>query len=157
MFYTDRPQYGSSNITVFVWGKNTILKFLGNTIAPTKSRDNLFQFTLYTIVIYKVEDARCHLHRHAFIQHTFFHEIRTPTENKHARIVVIGWQQIWKPMKLSQVEKRIRQTLTNSKDVIQKGQEYSCRISRARSTRGQENEAWALYQKIHPGVLGWPF
>ena len=24
-------QYGSSKITVFVWGKNTILKFLGNT------------------------------------------------------------------------------------------------------------------------------
>ena len=25
------PQYGSSKITVFVWGKNTILQFLGNT------------------------------------------------------------------------------------------------------------------------------
>ena len=25
------PQYGSSKITVFVWGKNTILKFQGNT------------------------------------------------------------------------------------------------------------------------------
>ena len=25
------PQYCSSNITVFVWGKNTILKFAGNT------------------------------------------------------------------------------------------------------------------------------
>ena len=25
------PQYGSSKITVFVWGKNIILKFLGNT------------------------------------------------------------------------------------------------------------------------------
>ena len=25
------PQYGSSKITVFVWGKNTILKFRGNT------------------------------------------------------------------------------------------------------------------------------
>ena len=25
------PQYGSSKITVFVRGKNTILKFLGNT------------------------------------------------------------------------------------------------------------------------------
>ena len=51
------PQYGSSKITVFVWGKNTILKFVGNTkyksmkltlqlvvvvlIAPTKFRDNL--------------------------------------------------------------------------------------------------------------------
>ena len=23
--------------------------------------------------------------------------------------------------------------------------------NRARSTRGQENEAWALYKKIHPG------
>ena len=25
------PQYGYSKITVFVWGKNIILKFLGNT------------------------------------------------------------------------------------------------------------------------------
>ena len=51
------PQYGSSKITVFVWGKNTILKFVGNIkyksmnltlqlvvvvlIAPTKFHDNL--------------------------------------------------------------------------------------------------------------------
>ena len=100
------PQYGFSKITVFVWGKNTILKFVGNTKyksmkvtlqlfvvvlnAQTKFRDNLFKFTLYTIIIYKVGDKRCHLHRHALIQHNFFHEIRTPTENKHARIVVIG-------------------------------------------------------------------
>ena len=51
------PQYGSSKITVFVWGKNTIVKFVGNTkyksmkltlqlvvvvlIATTKFRDNL--------------------------------------------------------------------------------------------------------------------
>ena len=61
------PQYCSSKITVFVWGKNTILKFVGNTkcksvklplllvvvvlISPTKFRDNLFKFTLYTIII----------------------------------------------------------------------------------------------------------
>ena len=100
------PQYDSSKITVFVLGKNTILKFVGNTkyksmkltlqlvvvvlIAPTKFRDNLFKFTLYTIIIYKVRDKRFHLRRHAVIQHNFFHKIRTPTENKHARIVVIG-------------------------------------------------------------------
>ena len=78
------PQYGSSKITVFVWGKNTILKFVGNTkyksmkltlqlvvvvlIAPTKFRDNFFKFILYTIIIYKVGDKRCHLRRHALIQ-----------------------------------------------------------------------------------------
>ena len=100
------PQYGSSKITVFVWGKNIILKFLGNTkyrsmkltlqivvvvlIAPTKFRDNLFKFTLYTIIIYMVGDKRCHLRRHALIQHNVFHEIRTPTKNKHVGIVVIG-------------------------------------------------------------------
>ena len=100
------PQYGSSKFTVFVWGKNTILKFVGNTkyksmkltlqlfvvvlIAPTKFRDNLFKFTVYTIIIYRVGDKRCHLRRHALIQHNVFHEDRTPTENKHARIVVIG-------------------------------------------------------------------
>ena len=89
------PQYGSSKITVFVQGNNTIPKFVGNTkyksmkltlqlvvvvlIAPTKFRDNLFKFTVYTIIIYKVGDKRCHLRLHALIQHNFFHEIRTPT------------------------------------------------------------------------------
>ena len=58
--------------------------------SPTKFRDNLFKFTLYTIIIYKVGDTRCHLRRHAPFQHKFFHEIRTPTENKRARIVEIG-------------------------------------------------------------------
>ena len=58
--------------------------------APTKFRDNLFKFTLFTIIIYKVGDTRCHLGRHALIQHNFFHEIQTPTENTHAMIVVIG-------------------------------------------------------------------
>ena len=44
-------------------------------------------------------------------QHNFFHEIQTQTVNKHARLVEIGQPQIWKPMKLSQPEKRIQQTL----------------------------------------------
>ena len=77
------PQYGSSKITVFEWGKNTIPKFVGNTkyktmkltlqlvvvvlIAPTTFRDNLFKFTLYTVLIYKVGDKRCHLRRYALI------------------------------------------------------------------------------------------
>ena len=59
-------------------------------ITPTKFCDNLFKFTLYEIIIYKVGEKRCHLRRHALIQHNIFHEIRTPTENKHARILVIG-------------------------------------------------------------------
>ena len=55
-------------------------------------------------------------------------------------------------MKLSQIEKRIQQTLTNSKDIIQKDREQAHRRSRARSTRGQKNEAWALYKKkVSPG------
>ena len=45
------------------------------------------------------------------------------------------------------MEKRIPQTLTNSKDIIQTDREYARRSSRARSTRCQENEAWALYKK----------
>ena len=41
--------------------------------APTKFRDiNLFKFTLYTIIIYKVGDTRCHLRRHAVIQLQLF-------------------------------------------------------------------------------------
>ena len=62
-------------------------------------------------------------------------------------------------MNLSQIEKRIPQTLTNSKDIVQKDREHARRSSRARSTHGQENKAWALYKKKKsiPGVLGWPF
>ena len=58
--------------------------------APTKFRDNLFKFSVYTKIIYKVGDTRCHFRRHAPFQHKVFHEIRTPTENKHARMVEIG-------------------------------------------------------------------
>ena len=58
--------------------------------SPTKFRDNLFIFTLYTIIIHKVGGTRCHLGRHAAFPTHFFHEIRTPTGNKHARIVEIG-------------------------------------------------------------------
>ena len=50
-------------------------------------------------------------------------------------------------MKLSQIKKRVPQTLTNSKDIIQEDREHARRSSRARSTRGQQNEAWALYKK----------
>ena len=57
-------------------------------------------------------------------------------------------------MKLSQIEKRIPQTFTNSKDIIQKGREHARRSSRARSTCGQENRAWAVFKKIHPGSPG---
>ena len=39
---------------------------------PTKFRDNLFKFTVYTIIIYKVGDTRCHLRRHALIQLQLF-------------------------------------------------------------------------------------
>ena len=93
------PQYGSSKITVFVFGNNMILKLVGNTkrksmkltlqlvvvvvIAPTKFRDNLFKFTLY-------RRHEMPLSPPCSIQHNVFHEIRTPTENKHAKIVVIG-------------------------------------------------------------------
>ena len=58
--------------------------------APTKFRGNLFKFSVYSIIIYKVGDTRCHFRRHAPFQHNFFQEIRTPTENKHARMVEIG-------------------------------------------------------------------
>ena len=70
--------------------KLTLLLVVVVLIAPTKFRVNLFKFTLYAIIIYKVGNTRCHLRSHALIQHNFFHEIRTPTENKHVRIVVIG-------------------------------------------------------------------
>ena len=51
---------------------------------------------------------------------TFSTNFATSQINKHARIVEIGQHQIQKPMKLSQLKKRIQQYLTNSKDIIQK-------------------------------------
>ena len=57
-------------------------------------------------------------------------------------------------MKLSQLEKQIQQTLTNSKDIIQKGQKSLHRSCQARSTHGQANEAWALY-KLNPSQMFW--
>ena len=53
------------------------------------------------------------------VQHNVFHEIQTETVTKHARLVEIGQPQIWKPMKLSLLEKRIQQTLL-TKDIIRK-------------------------------------
>ena len=71
--------------------------------ALTKFRDNLFKFPfVYTrendLLIYNNNiQGRRHVmpsSRHAPFQHNFFHEIRTPKENKHAMIVEIGYQQI---------------------------------------------------------------
>ena len=70
--------------------KLTLLLVVVFLNAPTKFRDNLFTFTLHAIIIYKVGDTRCHFRRHAPFQQSFFREIRTPTENEHARIVKIG-------------------------------------------------------------------
>ena len=57
-------------------------------------------------------------------------------------------------MKLSLIDKRIPQTLTNSKDIIQKDREHARQSSLTRSTRGQENEAWAVYKK-NPSRQSW--
>ena len=40
------PQYGSSKITVFVWGKKTILKFVRNTT------ERLMKLTLQLVVVF---------------------------------------------------------------------------------------------------------
>ena len=63
-------------------------------IAPTNFRDNLQQFVqIYFIYNNNIQGRR---HEMSFLltcSHStqlFFHEIRTPTENKHARIVEIG-------------------------------------------------------------------
>ena len=66
----------------------------------------------------------------------------------------IGQPQIWKPMKLSQLEERIQQTLQNLKKTIQKWPILLPRSGRDRSTRGQANEAWAMY-KSTPSRVSW--
>ena len=66
----------------------------------------------------------------------------------------IGHPQIWKPMKLSKLEKRIQQTLPNLKKRIQKWPILLPRSGRARSTRGQANEARAMY-KSTPFRVSW--
>ena len=57
-------------------------------------------------------------------------------------------------MKLSQLEKRIQQTLPNLKKRIQKWPILLPRGGRARSTRVQANEAWATY-KSTPSRVSW--
>ena len=80
-----------------------------------------------------------------------FHEIQTPTENKHARIVVIGQQQIQKSMKLSQIEKRIPQTLPNSKDVIQKAENMLAAVAGPDQRAAKKMRPGHRTKKIHPG------
>ena len=65
----------------------------------------------------------------------------------------IGQPQIWKPMKLF-LEERIQQTLQNLKKTIQKWPILLPRSGRDRSTRGQANEAWAMY-KSTPSRVYW--
>ena len=57
-------------------------------------------------------------------------------------------------MKLSQLEERIQQTLQNLKKRIQKWPILLPRSGRDRSTRGQANEAWAMY-KSTPSRVSW--
>ena len=57
-------------------------------------------------------------------------------------------------MKLSQLEERIQQTLQNLKKTIQKWPILLPRSGRDRSTRGQANEAWAMY-KSTPSRVSW--
>ena len=61
-------------------------------IAPTKFRDNLQKFVqIHSIYNNNIQGRKHEVpFSHAVIQHNVFHEIRTPTENKHARIVEIG-------------------------------------------------------------------
>ena len=66
----------------------------------------------------------------------------------------IGQPYIWKPMKLSQLKERIQHTLPNLKKRIQKWPILLPRSGRARSTRGQANEAWAMY-KSTPSRVSW--
>ena len=59
-----------------------------------------------------------------------------------------------KPMKLSQLEKRIQKT-DNQKDIIQKSLESSRRSGLARTKRGQANEAQGLFLES-PGNFSGP-
>ena len=47
------PQYGSSKITVFVWGKHTILKFVGNT--KCKSMKLTLQLVVVVLISYRAQ------------------------------------------------------------------------------------------------------
>ena len=87
-------------------------------------------------------------------QHKFFHEIRTSTVYKQGRLVEIGQPQIWKPMKLSQLEKRIQQTLPNSKDITQKWPKPLAPKWPGQVNARPSNEAWALC-KSNPSRVSW--
>ena len=84
-------------------------------------------------------------------QQNFFLKIRTPTVTKHARIVEIGWHQIQKSMKLSQIEKGIQQTLTNSKDIIKKAESRRAEEAGPDQRAAKQMRPMHCTNQIHPG------
>ena len=60
-------------------------------------------------------------------------------------------------MKLSQIEERIPQTLTNSKDIIQKDREHARRSSRADQRAAKKMRLGHCTKKVHPGSPGVTF
>ena len=126
------PQYGSSLIIVFVWGKNTILKFVGNMKLTLQLVVRLCLKLKRIFVIICSNSASIqnitHDRRHEMasqppcsLSNTIFLQNSNSNGKRHARMVEIGQHQIQKSMQLSsQLRKRIQQASTNSKDIIQK-------------------------------------
>ena len=85
----------------------------------------------------------------------FQHEIRPSTRNKHATVAEMEQHQIKKPMKLSQLEKRSAQTLTNSKDINQKSRCAEATWADQRAA-AQMRPGFRTNQ-IHPGGPGVTF
>ena len=126
------PQYGSSLIIVFVWGKNTTLKFVGNMKLTLLLvvRLSLKLKRIFVIICSNSPSIQNNTHdrRHEMasqppcsLSNTIFLQNSNSNGKRHARMVEIGQHQIQKSMKLSsQLRKRIQQASTNSKDIIQK-------------------------------------
>ena len=130
-----------------------------NAIRESKSSHNTSRWSLVarvTRVYFSRETKEMKIHGKlvTLISKTFHHFSRSTADNKRRTRSDSRIAADIETMKLSQIEKRIPQTLTNSKDIIQKDREHARRSSRARSTRGQENEAWALYKK-YPSWEAW--
>ena len=78
-------------------------------------------------------------------QHHFFHEFRTPIENKHTRLVEKGLSRINETSPASETNPAAFVKMAEENPKIS-GPNYLRRNGRVRSTRGQANETCELYK-----------
>ena len=130
-----------------------------NAIRESKSSHNTSRWSLVarvTRVYFSRETKEMKIHGKlvTLISKTFHHFSRSTADNKRRTRSDSRIAADIETMKLSQIEKRIPQTLTNSKDIIQKGRKSSHRSGWARSTRDRANSK-LCHSAIQHNTAAW--